>query len=72
MTKDVSAAAALKLERQRDMAQATREYEKEQNARRVNMLRLRELRVAKEEAETKANAPMQPKRKKRAASTDAP
>jgi hypothetical protein len=48
MTKLVSAAAALKAERQREMAQATRDYEKEQDARRANMLRLRRLRLAKE------------------------
>jgi hypothetical protein len=41
MTKLVLAAAALKAERQRDMAQARPEYENEQDARRCNMVRLR-------------------------------
>ncbi len=69
MAEQVTAAAALKTERQRDMAQARREYEKQQDARRANMLRLRELRLAKECAEAKAA--MQPRSKKPAASKDA-
>jgi len=71
MTKLVLAAAALKAERQRDMAQARREYEKEQDARRANMVRLRALRLSKECAETEANAATKPRRKKFPASKDA-
>jgi len=71
MTKLVLAAAALKAERQRDMAQARREYEKEQDARRANMVRLRALRLSKECTETEANAATKPKRKKFPASKDA-
>ena len=71
MTKLVLAAAALKAERQRDMAQARREYEKEQDARRANMVRLRALRLSKECPETEANAATKPRRKKFPASKDA-
>ncbi len=67
MTKLLSAAATLKAERQRDMAQATREYQKEQDARSANMLRLRALRLAKECAEAKATGATQPKGKKASA-----
>ncbi len=67
MTKLLSAAATLKAERERDMAQATREYQKKQDARSVNMLRLRALRLAKECAEAKATAAMQPRGKKASA-----
>jgi hypothetical protein len=64
MTKLVSAAAALKAERQRDMAKATREYEKEQDARRANMLRLRGLRLLRECAQAEAEAATQQTGKK--------
>jgi hypothetical protein len=57
MTKVASAAAAaLKAERQRDMAKATREYEKEQEAQRANMLRLRSLRLSRECAQAESHA----------------
>ena len=59
MTKMVSAAAALKADRQRDMAMAAREYEKEQHARRSNMLRLRNLRLSREGAQAEAKAAAQ-------------
>jgi hypothetical protein len=40
--------AAMKAERERDKAQAVRDYEAEQLARQANMARLRALRLAKE------------------------
>ena len=52
--KSASTAAAKKAERERDMAQAMREYEAEQRALKANMARLRALRLAKERAESKA------------------
>jgi hypothetical protein len=55
MTKVGSATAALKAERQRDMAKATREYEKEQEARRANMLRLRDLRLSRKCTQAEAH-----------------
>ncbi len=58
-------AAALKAERERDKAQAMRDYENEQHARRANMARLRALRLAKERAEADATAaPRSTKKKK--------
>ena len=56
MAKLLSAAAALKAERQREMAKATQEYEKKQDARRANMLRLRSLRLSREGALAEAPA----------------
>ena len=41
-------AAAMKAERERDAAQAMRDYEAEQSTRQANMERLRALRLAKE------------------------
>lgn len=67
--KPASTAAALKVERERDKAQALRDYEDEQRARQANMARLRELRLAKERAESKATAVTRPARKKTAIST---
>ena len=52
--KSASTAAAKKAERERDMAQAMREYEAEQRALKANMARLRALRLAKDRAESKA------------------
>ena len=46
-----SSVAAIKAERERDKAQAVREYEAEQLARQANMARLRALRLAKERAD---------------------
>ena len=45
-----------KAERDRDAAQAMREYEAEKRAAQANMMRLREMRLAKERAEVKAPA----------------
>jgi hypothetical protein len=45
-----SMTAAKKAERERDQAQALREYEAEKRAVRANMERLRALRLAKESA----------------------
>lgn len=47
-------ATAKKAERDRDAAQAMREYEAEKRAAQTNMARLRELRLAKERAEAQA------------------
>ena len=69
--KSASTAAALKAERERDMAQAMREYEDEQRALKANMARLRALRVAKEHAESKATAAPQSAKKKAATSVKA-
>ena len=44
-------AVAIKAERERDKAQALRDYEAEQLARQANMTRLRALRLAKERAD---------------------
>jgi hypothetical protein len=43
-----SSPAAMKAERERDKAQAMRDYQAEQLARQANMARLRDLRLAKE------------------------
>jgi hypothetical protein len=47
-------AAAKKAERDRDAAQAMREYEAEKRATQTNMERLRAMRLARERAETRA------------------
>jgi hypothetical protein len=65
--RQTSMAAALKAERDRDMAQAMQDYENEQCARLANRARLRALRLEKERAESKAAAPRSTKRKKAAA-----
>jgi len=67
--KQSSTAAALKAERDRDMAQAMQDYENEQCARLANMARLRALRLENERAESKAAAPRSAKRKKAATET---
>lgn len=54
--KPVSAAAALKAERARDMAEAMRDYKDEERARLINMQLLRALRLEKERAESEAAA----------------
>jgi len=59
-----STAAALKAERDRDMAQAMQDCENEQCARLANMARLRALRLENERAESKAAVPRSAKRKK--------
>jgi hypothetical protein len=60
-------AAAATAERERDKAQAVREYEAERLAREANIARLRALRLAKEAADAQ-EAKMQPPIKKKAAS----
>ena len=50
--KDTSTAAASKAERERDMAQAMRDYENDHQARLANMTRLRALRLEKERVES--------------------
>jgi hypothetical protein len=67
--KQSSTAAALKAERDRDMARAVLEYENEQCARLANMARLRALRLENERAESKAAA--RPSAKKKKAATKA-
>jgi hypothetical protein len=52
----ISAAAASKAERQRDMAQAMQDYENERCIRLATMARLRALRLEKERAELKATS----------------
>lgn len=49
-----SGVAAKKAERERDQAQAMREYEAEKRAVQTNMMRLRALRQAKERADAQA------------------
>ena len=56
-------ATAKKAERDRDAAQAMREYEAEKRAAQANMARLRAERLAKERADAKA--PKQPAKKKK-------
>jgi len=68
-SKQVSTAAALKAERERDMAQAMRDYIDEQRALRDNMARLRALRLSKERAESKATTAPRSARKKAATAT---
>jgi hypothetical protein len=68
--KQTSTPAALKAERERDMAQAMQDYEDEQRARLANMARLRALRLEKERAAAKAtSAPRSAKKKKAATET---
>jgi hypothetical protein len=64
--KQTSTAAALKAERDRDMAQAVQDYEDEQCARLANMARLRALRLENERAESKVAASPSAKKKKAA------
>jgi hypothetical protein len=62
------AAAALKADRERDKIQAMRDYEAETLARQANMMRLRALRLAKENRDAQATtAPRQEKTVIRAA-----
>jgi hypothetical protein len=56
VVKQTATAAAVKAERQRDMAQAMQDYESEQCARLVNMARLRALRLEKDRALSKATS----------------
>ena len=56
MLKPFTHAAALKAERERDKAQAMRDYQAEQFARQANMARLRDLRLAKERTDALAAA----------------
>jgi hypothetical protein len=49
-----SNAAAQRAERERDQAQALRDYEAEKRAAHANMMRLRALRLAKERADAQA------------------
>jgi hypothetical protein len=60
------AAAALKAERERDKIQAMRDYEAETLARQANMMRLRALRLAKENGEGQATTAPRPAKKKAA------
>ncbi len=59
-------AAALKAERDRDKAQALRDYAAENLVRQANMARLRALRLAKERADAQATTERRPARKKAA------
>jgi len=67
--KQASTAAAMKAERERDKAQALRDYEEEKRARQANMARLRALRLAKERVESKATAAPRSAKKKAAIQT---
>ena len=67
--KQSSTAAALKAERDRDMARAVQDYENERCARLANMARLRALRLENERAESTATAPRSAKKKKAATET---
>jgi len=58
--------AAMKAERERDKAQAVRDYEAEQLARQANMARLRALRLAKERVDALTAAARRPVTKKAA------
>ena len=57
-------AAALKAERDRDKAQATREYEAGKRAWQANLLRLRALRLARESNPVEATPARRPNAKK--------
>ena len=58
------AAGALKADRERDKIQAMRDYEAETLARQANMMRLRALRLARENRDAQATtAPRQAKKK---------
>jgi hypothetical protein len=61
-----SLAASMKAEREREKAQAVRDYAAEQLARQTNMARLRALRLAKERAETLVARVPEPASKKAA------
>ena len=52
--------AALKAERERDKAQAMREYEADKTARQANMMRLRALRLMKESVDAQVTPAHQP------------
>jgi len=62
--KPTSNAAALKAERERDKAQAMRDYEAQARARQANMLRLRALRLARENVAAQAATARPPAGKK--------
>lgn len=62
--KPFNTAASLKAERERDKAQAVRDYEAEKRAWQANMMRLRALRLAKESADAQAAAARGPIKKK--------
>ncbi len=64
--KPSSTTAVLKAERERDKAQALRDYEAERRAWQANMMRLRALRLARENAEAQAATGRQPIKKKAA------
>ena len=66
-----STAAAVKAERERDKAQAMRDYEAEQVARQANMARLRALRLAKERADAQTTTARRLTRKKAATQVSA-
>jgi len=63
VNKQLPTAAALKAERKRDEAQALRDYEAEKVARQANMIRLRALRLAREDAEAQATIAQRPAKK---------
>jgi hypothetical protein len=67
--KQASTAAAMKADRERDKAQAVRDYEEEKRARQANMARLRALRLATERAELKATTTPRSTKKKAAIQT---
>lgn len=71
-TSQASSAAAMRAERERDKAQAVRDYEAEQLTRQANMARLRALRLAKERADALAIAARRPARKKAATEVSTP
>jgi hypothetical protein len=60
-----SMTAAKKAERERDQAQALRDYEAEKRAAQANMMRLRALRLAKERADSQAPTPQRPAKNKK-------
>ena len=67
-----SSDAAKKAERERDKAQAVRDYEAEQRARQANMARLRALRLAKERADAPVTKTRRPASKKAATEVSTP
>jgi hypothetical protein len=66
INKQSSIAATLKVERERDKAQAVRDYQAEQRARQANMIRLRALRLAKESADAQRTTVRRSAKKKTA------
>jgi hypothetical protein len=64
--KPYTKAAALKGERERDKAQAMRDYEAEGHARHANLMRLRALRLARESAAAQTTPALRPIKKKAA------